>query len=134
MEYYYARSTMERTIHTDVPIAARVHAPRGPSRGVAFIAHRECVLTAYAWLGGTQDDPVVQQLVSALRAFHVVTFNSRGAPPSGGRVSWTQAPECRDYQAVVDSVLGELDGAIERPAVVFCVRRCLQGYSCGALQ
>lgn len=31
---------MERTIHTDVPIAARIYAPRDASHGVAFVAHR----------------------------------------------------------------------------------------------
>lgn len=67
---------------------------------------------------------MVQQLVTALGGFHVVTFNARGAPPSGGAVSWTSAPECRDYQAVVDSVLDELGEQVVRRTAVFCVRRC----------
>ncbi|WFD36645.1 chitin synthase [Malassezia cuniculi] len=104
---------MERTIPGEVPISARVFYPRGTSRGVAFIAH------PYAWLGGSQDDHVVQQLASALSDYHVVTFDSRGAGKTGGRVTWTHQAECRDYQRVVDTIVNDLDYAFADPTLVF---------------
>lgn len=111
----------EHTLAGEVPLAVRVARPAAACRGAAFIAH------PYAFLGGTQDDPVVQQLAAVFRDFLVVTFDSRGAGASGGRTSWTFVPECRDYQAVVDWALGTF-GVPRDATLVFC------GYSCGALQ
>ncbi|WFD32264.1 hypothetical protein MSPP1_003309 [Malassezia sp. CBS 17886] len=118
-----------------ISLSARIHSPQTGARGLAVVAH------PYGFVGGTQDDPVVQQLVHYflhVQRVHVVTYNQRGVKASGGRVTWTMRRECDDYQAVVDAMLQHLRADARdagAPTVFLCVRaravRLTAGVQCG---
>lgn len=66
-------------------------------KNAAIIAH------PYAPLGGSYDDPIVEEVAGHLLAkgFIVGTFNFRGAGHSAGRTSWTSRPERDDYTSFI---------------------------------
>ena len=80
--------------HNGAKLSGRWHTSPTECHGVAVIAH------PYGFLGGSQDEPIVQLLVGhyLTQGMHVMTYNARGVQPSQGRVSWTMRPECEDMR------------------------------------
>lgn len=122
------------SIHDTTPLDVRIYHPLSLSttstRHAAIVAH------PYAPLGGSYDDPIVEDVAGLLlrRGFIVATFNFRGAAGSAGRTSWTSKPERGDYMTVVGFLvyyihhLGALHtGDDENPMLL------MAGYSYGAM-
>ncbi|WFD38755.1 uncharacterized protein MJAP1_001719 [Malassezia japonica] len=83
----------------------------------------------YGYVGGTQDNHVVQALVSFFcdAGLHVATYDARGVGSSSGKMTWTMRAESRDYQAVVDAMAARVE-THGTPELYLC------GYSAGAIQ
>lgn len=79
---------------------------------------------AYGYVGGTQDNHVVQALVSFFcdAGLHVATYDARGVGSSGGKMTWTMRAESRDYQAVVDAMAARVE-THGTPELYLCVCR-----------
>lgn len=110
-----------------IELEGQVHTPHGAAAGLAVLAHRRYrAHTAYGYVGGTQDDPVVQTLAAILVSYGiaVATYNARGVGTSGGRVSWTMRAESEDYQAIVDQMQELIVPSTDSPHVVLGVRAC----------
>lgn len=84
---------------------------------------------AYGSLGGNQDNPMVQLLVSLYleKQVHVLTYNARGVLPSQGRVSWTMQSEARDMQCALDYAMQRATDVTGEPSVF------VAGYSAGSM-
>lgn len=122
------------SIHDAILLDARIYHPLALSptstRHAAIVAH------PYAPLGGSYDDPIVDDVASHLlkKGFIVATFNFRGAGGSAGRTSWTAKPERGDYMTLVGFLVYYVHhlGAAhsergERPVLL------MAGYSYGAM-
>lgn len=94
----------------------------GDSRSLRIV----CTIAkaAYGYVGGTQDNHVVQALVSFFcdAGLHVATYDTRGVGSSGGRMTWTMRAESRDYQTVVDAMAARVE-THGTPELYLCVRR-----------
>jgi len=115
-----------------VALSGRWYTPADACYGLAVIAHRMWIVltSAYGYVGGDQDNPVVLMLVRHFLAqqMHVVTYNARGVAGSEGRISWTMRPECEDMQSVVQYAMEHASLATPTPTLY------VVGYSAGALQ
>lgn len=110
--------------HYGVKLSGRWHTSPTECRGVAVIAH------PYGFLGGSQDEPMVQLLVGhyVKRSMHVMTYNARGVPPSQGRVSWTMRSECEDMRLALAYAMDRATPDTRTPTVH------VAGYSAGSIQ
>ncbi|KAI5918658.1 Alpha/Beta hydrolase protein [Camillea tinctor] len=139
-------SFMLPSFHDATTLDCRIYHPASlndPASSVStfpWLRHAAVVAHPYAPLGGCFDDPVVDVVANTLLhiGFVVATFNFRGAPPSGGRTSWTSKPERADYMSVVGFLahyVHYLD-PLPRPLAQFHKTEplmLLAGYSYGAM-
>lgn len=105
-------------------LSGRWHTSPTECRGIAVITH------PYGFLGGSQDEPIVQLLVGhyLTQGMHVMTYNARGVQPSQGRVSWTMRSECEDMRLAVAYAMDRTTPDTRTPYVH------VAGYSAGSMQ
>ena len=105
-------------------LSGRWHTSPTECRGIALIAH------PYGFLGGSQDEPIVQLLVGhyLTQGMHVMTYNARGVQPSQGRVSWTMRSECEDMRLALAYAMDRTTPDTRTPYVH------VAGYSTGSMQ
>jgi len=98
------------SIHDGTILDCRIYHPLGLASSLSFSTsstgqpkNAAIVAHPYAPLGGSYDDPVLDEVAGQLLAkdFIVGTFNFRGAGQSAGRTSWTARPERDDYTSFV---------------------------------
>ena len=124
------------SLYDGLPLSTYIHEPTNGSDIKYFLV----LAHPYPPLGGSTDNNVIQSLWHRLSltfpCLHIVAYNARGTPQTGGRTSWTCQPECVDAVSVCLHVLQRYHPSPEneiRDDRSESVKIILCGYSYGAV-
>ncbi|CAG9942995.1 unnamed protein product [Clonostachys rosea f. rosea IK726] len=130
------------SLHDNLTLNCRIYHPLGlvASNSAAGWRPKHAAVLGhpYAPLGGSYDDPVLEEVAAHLvrAGFVVATFNFRGAANSEGRTSWSAKPEREDYTTLVGFLtyyIHYLDHRESRPQNPGSPILLMGGYSYGAM-
>ncbi|VUC28485.1 unnamed protein product [Clonostachys rosea] len=130
------------SLHDNLTLNCRIYHPLGLAASNSAAGwrpkHAAVLGHPYAPLGGSYDDPVLEEVAAHLvrTGFIVATFNFRGAANSEGRTSWSAKPEREDYTTLVGFLayyIHYLDHPESRPHNPGNPTLLMGGYSYGAM-